>query len=256
MGKTVQQTHGWTSCAEWTGVPVATILREVGIQPGGTWLYAEGADAAGLNRSIPTAKAMADGLLAYAANGEALRPSQGFPLRLLLPGYEGNTNIKWLRRLKVGREPWQTRWETEHYTDLMPDGTARQFTFVMEAKSVITFPSGGQTLPGPGFVEITGLAWSGRGTIATVEVSTDGGTSWAAATLQEPVLPIAWTRFRFPWRWDGKPARLLSRAIDETGYVQPTLEQLVAVRGTNSFYHYNGIKTWAVDAAGEVTHGD
>jgi sulfane dehydrogenase subunit SoxC len=256
MGKTVQQTHGWTSSAEWTGVPVATILREVGLQAGGTWLYAEGADAAGLNRSIPTAKAMADGLLVYAANGEALRPSQGFPLRLLLPGFEGNTNVKWLRRLKVGREPWQTRWETVHYTDLMPDGMARQFTFVMEAKSVITFPSGGQTLPGPGFVEITGLAWSGRGKITTVEVSTDGGASWAAATLQEPVLPIAWTRFRFPWTWDGKQARLQSRAIDETGYVQPTLEQLVAVRGTNSFYHYNGIKTWAIDANGEVSNGD
>ncbi|HEU0116619.1 MAG TPA: sulfite dehydrogenase [Thermomicrobiales bacterium] len=256
MGKTVQQTHGWTSCAEWTGVPVATILREVGLQPGGTWLYAEGADAAGLNRSIPTAKAMVDGLLAYAANGEDLRPSQGFPLRLLLPGYEGNANVKWLRRLKVGREPWQTRWETVHYTDLMPDGTARQFTFVMEAKSVITFPSGGQRLGGPGFVDVTGLAWSGRGRITTVEVSTDGGATWQAATLQEPVLPICWTRFQFPWTWDGNPARLLSRAIDETGYVQPTLEQLAAVRGVNSFYHNNAIKTWAVAATGEVSNGD
>ncbi len=253
-GPTVQLSHGLTSCAEWTGVPIATVLREVGIKPGGTWLLAEGADAAGHDRSIPAAKAMADGLLAYAANGEALRPSQGYPLRLLLPGFEGNTNVKWLRRLKVGDEPWHTRQETSHYTDLMPDGTARQFTFVMEAKSVITFPSGGQRLTGPGVWEITGLAWSGRGRIARVEVTTDGGATWAAATLQEPVLPISWTRFRLPWSWDGKPARLQSRAIDETGYVQPTLAQLVAARGVNSFYHFNGIKTWDVAADGGVSH--
>ena len=158
--------HGLTSCAEWTGVPVATVLREVGIKPGGGWMLAEGADAAGHDRSIPVAKAMADGLLAYAANGEELRPSQGYPVRLLLPGFEGNTNVKWLRRLKVGTEPWHTRQETSHYTDLMPDGTAREFTFVMEAKSVITVPSGGQHLAGPGFREITGLAWSGRGRIS------------------------------------------------------------------------------------------
>ncbi|HET7093603.1 MAG TPA: molybdopterin-dependent oxidoreductase, partial [Thermomicrobiales bacterium] len=214
----------------------------------------EGADAAGHDRSIPAAKAMTDGLLAYAVNGEALRPSQGYPLRLLLPGFEGNTNVKWLRRIEAGREPWHTRQETSHYTDLMPDGTARQFTFVMEAKSVITAPSGGQRLAGPGFVEITGLAWSGRGRIDAVEITTDGGATWQAADVQGPVVPIAWTRFRFPWMWDGKPARLQSRAIDETGYVQPTLEQLVAVRGTHSFYHYNGIKTWAIAATGEVSN--
>jgi sulfane dehydrogenase subunit SoxC len=196
---------------------------------------------------------MADGLLAYAANGEALRPSQGYPVRLLLPGFEGNTNVKWLRRLEVGGEPWHTRQETSHYSDLMPDGTAREFTFVMEAKSVITFPSGGQRVPGPGFWEITGLAWSGRGRITRVDVSTDGGATWTEATLQEPVLPIAWTRFRLPWTWDGKPARLQSRAVDETGYVQPTRTQLVEARGVNSFYHFNGIKTWAVAANGEVS---
>jgi sulfane dehydrogenase subunit SoxC len=154
----------------------------------------------------------------------------------------------------VGDRPWQTRWETAHYTDLMPDGTARQFTFVMEAKSVITAPSGGQRLPGPGFVEITGLAWSGRGKVARVDVSTDGGASWAPAALQEPVLPMAWTRFRFPWHWDGAPARLQSRAVDETGYVQPTIGELVAARGTNSFYHNNAIKTWAVAADGGVSN--
>jgi sulfane dehydrogenase subunit SoxC len=253
-GETVQQTAGLTSCAEWTGVPVATVLREVGIKPGGGWMLAEGADAAGHDRSIPVAKAMRDGLLAYAANGEDLRPSQGYPLRLLLPGFEGNTNVKWLRRLKVGTEPWNTRQETSHYTDLMPDGTARQFTFIMEAKSVITSPSGGQHLAGPGFQEITGLAWSGRGRISQVDVSTDGGQTWSPATLQEPVRPIAWTRFRMPWMWDGQPARLQSRAVDETGYVQPTLAQLVEARGVNSFYHFNGIQTWDIAADGEVTN--
>jgi sulfane dehydrogenase subunit SoxC len=254
MSPTLQLSHGWTSSAEWTGVPLASILREVGIQPGGAWILAEGADAAGLNRSIPTAKAIADGLLVYAANGEDLRPSQGYPLRLLLPGFEGNMNIKWLRRLKVGTEPWHTRWETSHYADLMPDGSSRQFTFVMEAKSVITSPSGGQRLAGPGFQEITGLAWSGRGRIAQVDLSTDGGQTWSPATLEEPVRPIAWTRFRLPWMWDGQPARLQSRAIDETGYVQPTIAQLVEARGVNSFYHNNAIKTWAVTADGEVTN--
>src|SRR5215207_2117895 len=254
MSPTVQLSHGWTSSAEWTGVPVATILREVGIQPGGGWILAEGADAAGLNRSIPTAKAMADGLLVYAANGEDLRPSQGFPLRLVLPGFEGNMNIKWLRRLKIGREPWHTRWDTPYYGDLMPDGTAREFTFVMEAKSVITSPSGGQTLPGPGFVEISGLAWSGRGRVDRVEVSSDGGQSWTAASLQEPVLPMAWTRFRLPWQWDGQATHIQSQAIDETGYVQPTIAQLVEARGVNSFFHNNAIKTWAIAADGEVSN--
>jgi sulfane dehydrogenase subunit SoxC len=251
---TVQLSHGWTSSAEWTGVPLATVLREVGIKPGGGWILAEGADAAGLNRSIPSAKAMADGVLVYAANGEDLYPSQGFPLRLLLPGFEGNTNIKWLRRLKIGRDPWHTRWDTRYYADLMPDGTAREFTFVMEAKSVITSPSGGQTLPGPGFVEITGLAWSGRGRVDRVEVSSDGGQSWTAAALQEPVLPMAWTRFRLPWQWDGHPTQLQSRAIDETGYVQPTIAQLVEARGVNSLFHNNAIKTWAITADGEVSN--
>jgi sulfane dehydrogenase subunit SoxC len=254
LAPTAQQAHGLVSGAEWTGVPVATVLREVGIQPGGTWLLAEGADAAAMTRSIPTEKAMRDGLLAYAANGEDLRPSQGYPVRLLLPGYEGNTNVKWLRRLEVGDSPWHTREETARYTDLLADGTARQFTYVMEAKSVITFPSGGQHIPGPGFWEITGLAWSGRGRIARVDVSTDGGQTWTQATLQEPVLPISLTRFRFPWTWDGQPARLQSRAVDETGYVQPTLAQLVEARGVNSFYHFNGITTWDVAADGEVTN--
>jgi sulfane dehydrogenase subunit SoxC len=254
MAETAQASHGLVSCTEWTGVPVRTILREVGLQPGGTWILFEGADAAGMTRSIPTEKAMHDALLVYGQNGEALRPAQGYPLRLVLPGWEGNANIKWLRRMEVGTGPWMTREETSKYTDLMPDGTARQFTFVMEAKSVITFPSGGQTIPSTGFWEISGIAWSGRGRISRVDISTDGGRTWGEAELQEPVLPIALTRFRFPWEWDGQPAQLQSRAIDETGYVQPTAEQLVAARGTNSTYHMNAIQTWAVAETGEVTN--
>ncbi len=253
IADTVQAGFGLLSQTEWTGVPLKTILDEVGADPKATWMLAEGADAAGMDRSIPMEKAMDDALLAYAMNGEALRPAQGYPLRLVLPGWEGNSNIKWLRRIEVGDGPWETREETSKYTDLMPDGTARQFTFVMEAKSVITRPSGGHTLDGAGFYEITGLAWSGRGRITKVEVSLDGGETWADAELQEPVRSVALTRFRFPWEWDGSPARLQSRCTDETGYVQPTIQQLVDVRGVNSTYHMNGIKTWSVDENGEVT---
>jgi sulfane dehydrogenase subunit SoxC len=244
--------HGLISCCEWTGVPLATVLAEAGVQGRAAWVLAEGADAAGMTRSVPIAKAMDDALLAYAQNGERLRPEQGYPLRLLLPGYEGNMSVKWLRRLKVGDQPFETREETSKYTDLMPDGTARQFTFVMEAKSVITFPSGGQQLQGPGFCEISGLAWSGRGRISQVEVSTDGGTNWRAARLQEPVLPKCLTRFRAPWTWDGAAALLQSRATDETGYVQPPRATLIGVRGLNSGYHNNGIQTWSVLADGSV----
>jgi sulfane dehydrogenase subunit SoxC len=253
MAPDVQIGFGLLSQTEWTGVPLKTILNEVGVDTAATWLLAEGADAAGMDRSIPMEKALDDALLAYAMNGEALRPAQGYPVRLVLPGWEGNANIKWLRRLEAGDGPWETREETSKYTDLMPDGTARQFTFVMEAKSVITYPSGGHTLNDQGFHEISGLAWSGRGKITRVDVSTDGGETWKEAQLQEPVLPVALTRFRFPWTWDGQPARLQSRAVDETGYVQPTMQQLIDARGTKSTYHMNGIKSWAVDENGEVT---
>jgi sulfane dehydrogenase subunit SoxC len=253
MADDVQVGFGLVSQTEWTGVPLKTILNEVGAHADATWLLAEGADAAGMDRSIPMEKALDDAILAYAMNGEALRPASGYPLRLVLPGWEGNANIKWLRRIEIGDAPWETREETSKYTDLMPDGTARQFTFVMDAKSVITYPSGGQTLSDKGFHEITGLAWSGRGKITRVEVSADGGETWEDARLQEPVLSMALTRFRLPWQWDGQPARLQSRATDETGYVQPTIQQLIDVRGTKSVYHMNGIKTWAVDENGEVT---
>jgi sulfane dehydrogenase subunit SoxC len=251
---TAQDTHGLVSCCEWTGVRLATLLAEAGAKPEATWILAEGADAAAMSRSLPMAKALDDTLLVYAQNGEKLRPEQGYPLRLFVPGYEGNISVKWLRRLKLGDQPFQTREETSKYTDLMPDGTARQFTFVMEAKSVITFPSGGQQLRERGFCEISGLAWSGRGLIKRVEVSTDGGVRWTDARLQDPVLPKCLTRFRLPWTWDGAPAQLQSRATDETGYVQPKHAQLVDARGLHSYYHYNGIQTWQVAQTGAVTN--
>ena len=253
---TVQDIHGLISCCEWTGVLLSTVLAEAGAGSSAAWVLAEGADASGLSRSVPIDKALDDAILAYAQNGERLRPEQGYPLRLVLPGFEGNMSVKWLRRLKLGDQPFQTREETAKYTDLMPDGSARQFTFVMEAKSVITFPSGGQALEGTGFYEISGLAWTGRGRITGVEVSTDGGSSWGQAALQEPVLSKCLTRFRLPWRWDGSPALLLSRATDETGYVQPDREALVEARGLNSGYHYNGVQAWRVAADGTVTNAN
>ena len=251
-GKTVQDTHGLTSCSEWTGVALATVLREVGVKPEAEWVLAEGSDAAALTRSVPLASMFNEALLCYAQNGEPLRPEQGYPLRLLLPGWEGNTCVKWLRRLKLMSSPAMTREETSKYTDLMPDGTARQFTFVMEAKSVITSPSGGQRLNQPGYVEIRGLAWSGRGRITHVHVSTDGGRSWKEAELQNPVLPKCHTRFRFNWRWNGQEATLQSRCQDETGYLQPTRTELVAVRGVRSYYHNNAIQSWKVTKEGQV----
>lgn len=256
--KTVQGTHGLTSTSEWTGVPLATILNEVGVKPGAKWLLAEGGDAAVMTRSIPLEKAMKDCFLAYGQNGEAIRPEQGYPLRLIVPGYEGNMHIKWLRRLEVSDQPFMTREETSKYTDLLPSGKAVQFSFDMDAKSVITYPSGEMLLRERGFYEITGLAWSGRGSIRKVEVSTNGGKTWAEAALQGPILPICHTRFRFPWHWDGKECVLQSRCIDDTGYVQPTLGELVKVRGTNgptaSVYHLNAIQSWKVASDGRVSN--
>lgn len=249
-----QRSHGLLSCSEWTGVPLRTLLDEAGMKSGATWIVAEGADAGRLSRSIPIEKVLDDVLVAYGQNGEAVRPEQGYPVRLIVPGWEGNVNIKWLGRINVVDRPYMTAWETAHYTDLMPDGKARQFTFVMEAKSVITRPAGGQKLDAPGFYEVEGLAWSGRGKITRVEVSTDGGKSWQDAQLNDPVLPKALTRFRLPWQWDGEETSLQSRCKDETGYQQPTREQLVGIRGENATDHYNGIKIWYVHADGKVSH--
>jgi sulfane dehydrogenase subunit SoxC len=251
----VQRIHGLTSCSEWTGVPVATLLRECGVHADATWVLAEGADAGKHDRSIPIKKIMDDAMVVYGQNGEPLRPEQGYPLRLLLPGWEGNANVEWLR-LKVMRQPAMSREETSKYTDLMPDGTARQFTFELEAKSIITRPSGGDALVPGAFCELTGIAWSGRGTIVSVEVTTDGGATWTKADLQTPVLRIAHTRFRFPWTWDGTETVIASRCTDDTGYTQPPLPDLIEVRGMNSQYHNNGIQAWKVAPDGKITNGN
>lgn len=250
----LQFSHGLLSCCEWTGVPLSVVLEEVGVDPQASWILAEGADAAGMSRSIPISKALDDALLVYAQNGERLRPEHGYPLRLLLPGFEGNMSVKWLRRLKLGSAPFMSREETSKYTDSLPDGTARQFTFLMETKSVITFPAPDHRLREAGFYQISGLAWTGRGRIKRVDVSTDGGRNWSTATLQEPVLDRALTRFTLPWRWDGAPTVLQSRAIDESGYVQPTGRQLVDARGLESNYHFNAIQSWKVAADGVITN--
>ena len=254
FGKSVQTTHGLLSCCEWTGVLLSTVLDEAGVAPGAAWVLAEGADAAAMTRSIPLAKCLEDAMLVYAQNGERLRPEQGYPLRLFLPGWEGNMSIKWLRRLKVGDQPFMTREETAKYTDSMPDGTARQFTLGMDAKSVITYPAPDHKLKGAGFYEIQGLAWTGNGRIKRVDVSVDGGKNWREAALQLPVLNRALTRFRHPWQWNGAATVLQSRAIDETGYVQPTRTQLVSLRGTNNQYHYNAIQSWSVATGGEIAN--
>jgi sulfane dehydrogenase subunit SoxC len=251
----VQRAHGLTSCSEWTGVSLALLLKECGLQPAGRWILAEGADPCRLARSLPIEKALDDVMVVYAQNGEPLRPEQGYPIRLLVPGWEGNVNVKWLRRIKVLDQPAMTRDETSKYTDLMPDGSARQFTFYMEAKSLVTRPSPGAALHGPGVYELTGIAWSGRGAITRVDVTTDGGHTWTPAELQTPVLPRAHTRFRMTWRWDGTETIIASRCTDDTGYVQPLLPDLVAARGVHSNYHNNAVQMWKVAADGRITNG-
>lgn len=243
---------GLMSQSEWTGVPLSVLFRETGVRPEATWFLAEGGDAAVMARSIPVAKAWDDAMVAYAQNGEAIRPENGYPARLLLPGWEGNTNVKWLRRLKLGDAPFMTRWETARYTVAFRDGRARTFMFAVDARSVITSPSYPRTVR-PGWIEIRGLAWSGRGRIARAEVSFDEGESWHLADLQEPVLPKAHTRFRYFWRWNGEEATVLSRAVDETGYVQPTLRELIEARGVGSGpYHMNPITGWRLRPDGTV----
>jgi len=248
----LQFSHGMVHCCEWTGVKLSTLLDEVGLVPQAKWLLAEGADAAAMTRSLPIDKALDDVIVAYSQNGERIRPEQGYPLRLVVPGWEGNVHIKWLRRIKLGERPWQHREETSKYTDLMADGKARQFTFVQEANSVITAPCPEKPLKDKGFYEIRGLAWSGHGKVARVDVSVDGGRNWQSAALQEPILSKCLTRFRLPWRWEGGPAFLQSRVIDETGYVQPTIAELRKARGVNSVYHKNSIHTWRVNVDGTL----
>ncbi|HET7136449.1 MAG TPA: sulfite dehydrogenase [Casimicrobiaceae bacterium] len=251
----VQYSHGMLGCSEWTGVPLAVLLEEAGFdRKRARYVLAEGADGASLTRTIPIEFALDDVIVAYAQNGEMLRPEQGYPVRLIVPGVQGVSSVKWLRRLEVGDAPWNTREESLHYVDLMPNGVHRQYTWIQEAKSVITSPSGGQTIAARGYQEIRGLAWSGRGRVKRVDVSTDGGRNWRTATLQEPILPKALARFRCDWRWQGEPAFLQSRVIDETGYVQPSIAALREVRGKRSIYHNNAIHTWRVAASGEVSN--
>jgi sulfane dehydrogenase subunit SoxC len=244
--------HGLVSCSEWTGVPLRLLLEEAGADPAASWLLAEGADAAAMSRSVPMTKAMDDALIAFFQNGERLRPENGYPVRLFLPGYEGNMSVKWLRRIKVTATPTMTKDETSRYTDLQADGKSLMFTYPMDVKSLITRPSPGLTMQGPGLYEVSGIAWSGSGTITKVEVSADGGQTWAEAALSTPVLPRTLTRFRIPWKWNGGPAIVKSRATDSMGEVQPTRDKLVAEHGTNVVFHYNAIQAWSIAGNGEV----
>jgi sulfane dehydrogenase subunit SoxC len=249
---TVQNTHGLVSTNEWTGVPLAFLLDLVGVDPASTWMLAEGGDGSAVARSIPlTDEIIAEGMLAYGQNGEPLRPAHGYPLRLFLPGFEGNLNIKWLRRLKFGNQPFMTRWETARYTQLQADGSARQFQLRQEVNSVITAPSGMMRIR-PGYNRITGLAWSGHGRITRVEISTDGGRIWRDAPISGPALPKAQTRFQADWVWDGGPTKIVSRSTDEAGNVQPDRASFIAKTGTNALFHYNAQQTWAIAADGQV----
>ncbi|WP_416049902.1 sulfite dehydrogenase [Cupriavidus basilensis] len=251
---TVQYTHGMLSCCEFTGVPLKVLLDDAGADfKRGHYLLAEGGDGSGMTRTIPMA--LADEIIvAWGMNGEMLRPENGYPLRLVVPGVQGVSWVKWLRRLELGDQPWNTKDETVHYVDMMPDGMLRQYTSIQECKSVITTPSGGQQLVGRGFYNVSGLAWSGRGRVKRVDVSVDGGRNWRTARLETPVLSKCLTRFNLDWVWDGSPAILQSRAIDETGYVQPRLAQLREVRGARSIYHNNAIQSWRVADGGEVSN--
>ena len=263
LQETVQALHGCVSCAEWTGVLLSTLLEETGVDPKAKWVIAEGADSLAVSRSVPLAKALDDAMVALYQNGERLMPGNGYPMRLLLPGWEGNMNVKFLRRLKLTEQPAMTYYESKIYSQLLPGGKAYQFYFLQEVKSFITHPSHGMTMRGPGFYEISGVAYSGNGRISRVMVSADGGKSWAQAALQEPVQSKAFTRFRMPWRWDGGTAILQSRAWDEAGNVQPTRAEFVAHRGELKAppailafpnQHNNTVTSWAVERSGEVKH--
>ncbi|HEY0852268.1 MAG TPA: sulfite dehydrogenase [Bradyrhizobium sp.] len=246
-----QFTHGMVHNVMYTGVPLKLLLDEAGLRPNAKWLMLEGGDASGMNRSLPLEKALSDVLLAFAMNGEALRPEQGYPLRAVIPGWEGNLWVKWLRRIEVGDQPWQTREETSKYTDLLADGRSRKHTFVMDAKSVVTNPSPQAPLRYRGRNVLSGFAWSGRGTVKRVDVSLDGGRNWRTARIDGPVLDKSLTRFYLDFEWNGEELMVQSRAMDSTGYVQPAKDELRKIRGVNSIYHNNGIQTWLVHGNGE-----
>lgn len=249
---TPQEICGLTSQSEWTGVMLSTLFREVGVSPKATWFLVEGSDAAVMTRSIPVSKGWQDAMIAYAQNGEAIRPQQGYPARLFLPGWEGNTNVKWIRRIELSDQPFMTREETSKYTETIRGGKIRQFSFDMDARSIITYPSYPQQIM-RGWIEIRGIAWSGRGKVSRVEVSTDAGRHWNMAVLQEPVLDKAHTYFRYLWRWDGQNTEIMSRVVDDTGYIQPTLQQLTNARGTDmGGYHLNPVTAWIIQRDGTV----
>jgi sulfane dehydrogenase subunit SoxC len=247
-----QFTHGMIHNVMYTGVPLKVLLDEAGLKPNAKWLMLEGGDASGMNRSLPIEKALSDVLLAFAMNGEALRPEQGYPLRAVIPGWEGNLWVKWLRRIEVGDRPWAAREETSKYTDLLASGRARQYTFIMDAKSVVTNPSPQAPLKYRGRNVLSGFAWSGRGTVRRVDVSLDGGRNWKTARLEAPVLDKSMTRFHIDFDWNGGELMVQSRAMDSSGYVQPTRDELRKIRGVNSVYHNNGIQTWLVRGNGET----
>ena len=247
-----QFTHGMIHNVIYTGVPLKILLDEAGVKPTGKWLLAEGADSAAMTRSIPIAKALDDCLVAFRMNGEALRTEQGYPVRLVVPGWEGNLWVKWLRRIEIGDQPWHTHEETSKYTTLMADGRARRFTYVMDAKSIVTNPSPEAPLFVKGRNVLSGLAWSGRGKITRVDVTMDGGRNWQEARIDGPVFERSLTRFYVDFDWQGQELMIQSRAHDDTGYVQPTKDELRKVRGPNNIYHNNGIQTWLVRATGET----
>jgi sulfane dehydrogenase subunit SoxC len=261
---TAQALHGLVSNAEWTGVLLSTLLEETGIDPKATWLLAEGGDSLGLSRSVPIKKALDDAIIVLYQNGERIMPGNGYPMRLLLPGYQGNMNIKHVRRIKLIDQPAMSFYESKTYSQILPGNKMWLFHFTQEVKSFITRPSFGQALKDKGLYEISGIAYSGNGRIAKVMISADAGKSWAQAALQEPVLPKAFTRFRMPWRWDGQPVVLQSRAWDEAGNVQPTRAEFVAARGQTEKpvasplafpnQHYNSITSWGIASNGEIKH--
>jgi len=246
--------HGLISCSEWTGIPLKILLKEAGIKSNAKWVIAEGADSARMNRSIPLDKIMDDAILALYQNGEPIRPEQGYPMRVVLPGYEGNMQIKWLHQLYVTDAPAETKEETSKYTDLLPNGKALQYTFEMGVKSVITSPSAGLVMEGAGVYEISGIAWTGHGHIKQVEVSIDGGETWSNAVLQEPVLDHSLTRFSISLDWDGSDIVLQSRALDNKGNAQPTREQWKKQYSPENIYHYNAIQSWKIDSKGVVSN--
>jgi sulfane dehydrogenase subunit SoxC len=251
---TCQYTHGMLSCSEFTGVPLKVLLDMAGVDyRRARYVLAEGADGSSMTRTVPMELVESgEVLVAYGSNGEMLRPENGYPLRLVVPGVQGVSWVKYLRRIEVGDQPYGTKDEVLHYVDLMPGGLHRQYSSIQECKSVVTTPSGGQVLLDKGYYQISGLAWSGRGTVRRVDVTVDGGRNWKVARLQAPVMDKCLTRFTLDWVWDGRPALVQSRARDSTGYVQPSYRQLRAVRGSRSIYHNNAIQTWLVEANGEV----